>query len=227
MRKLIIFDIDGTLLLTGGAGKIAFDRVFSELFGIEGAWQEMHPDGRTDPSLIRELFKKNCGRFPLPEEYDQIVESYTRNMASALQETQNFRLMPGILELLRKIEERRLGLLGLATGNFESTAYLKLERGGLRDFFSYGGFGSDFRDRLKLTKLAVERGHQRLGRRLEPEEIILVGDTDHDVRCGKLLGLTTIAVATCTTPKSVLASLRPDFLLDRLSPLEEILPIFE
>jgi phosphoglycolate phosphatase-like HAD superfamily hydrolase len=225
-RKIILFDIDGTLLLTGGAGKLAFDRAFSELYAIEGAWQNIHPDGRTDPSLIHELFEKNLGRRPRSEEISRIGEAYTQAMEVSLQEAQHFRVMPGVVELLAELEKREMGLLGLATGNLETTAYLKLERAGLRNYFSFGGFGSDFSDRLQLTRAAVERGRQKLGGWVDPQDILLVGDTAEDVRCGKQLGLTTIAVATGSTSKSSLAALRPDFVVEELTPLDEALLMF-
>lgn len=227
MQKLILFDIDGTLLLTGGAGKMAFDSIFLDLFGIEGAWKSIFPDGRTDPSLINELFEKNLGRCPNPMEYKRVSEAYSKVMAKTLQEAPNFRLMPGVRELLNCLEERKMGLMGLATGNFECTAYLKLERAGLRDFFKYGGFGSDHRDRFRLTKLAYERGQQVLGRALDPENVFLVGDTPEDIRCGRRLGFNTIAVATGSTPKEDLARYRPDFLLESFVLLEEVLVLFE
>ncbi len=226
MKKLILFDIDGTLLLTGGAGKRAFNRVFFELFRIEGAWQGIHPDGRTDPSLIRELFEKNLGRAPRGDEMPRIIQTYTHAMGEALHEAENFRLMPGVHELLTELRSRDFGLLGLATGNFEATAYQKLARADLREFFSFGGFASDHPDRLQLTRIAVERGRQALGRWLDPEEIFLVGDTVHDIRCAQCLSLTTVAVATGSTPREVLAAARPDFLFDDLKGLEEILLLF-
>lgn len=226
MARIILFDIDGTLLLTGGAGKLAFDRVFSELYQIEGAWQNIVPDGRTDPCLIAELFERNLNRRAGSEEYKKVEEAYSRFMAETLHQAPRFRLMPGVEELLNRLHERKAGTLGLATGNFETTAYLKLERAGIREFFQFGGFGSDHRDRLILTRLAVQRGMQAWGGTVEPEEIFLVGDTIHDIRCGKVLGLTTVAVATGSTPKEVLASHRPDFLLDSLQPLEEIYNLF-
>jgi len=227
MRKLILFDIDGTLLLTGGAGKLAFNHVFEENFGIQGAWQNIHPDGRTDPSLIKELFEKNLGRHPSPQEADRIEQAYGKAMSWSLQEAKNFRLMPGVLELLKVLEEREMGWMGLATGNFEKTAYLKLERAGLRNFFRFGGFGSDHPDRLELTRLALERGRQSLGRWVPAEEVWLIGDTVEDIRCGKLLGLNTVAVATGSTTKGTLVQHRPDFVLDSLQPLGEVLMVFE
>lgn len=226
MKNLILFDIDGTLLLTGGAGKISFNQVFSDLYQIEGAWQNIHPDGRTDPSLIQELFETNLGRQAREGELSRVKEAYIRSMPEALKKAEQFRLMPGVKELLSLLAEREIGLMGLATGNFEATAYQKLEHAGLGEFFSFGGFGSDHYDRLKLTRLAVARGQQKMGRLLEPEDVFLIGDTPNDIRCGKLLGLTTIGVATGSTPMKELKSYRPDFLLEDLSALEEVITIF-
>jgi phosphoglycolate phosphatase-like HAD superfamily hydrolase len=226
MRRLILFDIDGTLLLTGGAGKAAFDRVFVQLYGIENAWGETHPDGRTDPNLITELFEKNLKRKPSPQEEKKVRELYGTTMAQTLEQSPRFRLMPGVERLIPRLASYEVFSLGLATGNFEETAYLKLKRAGLESFFPFGGFGSDFPDRLQLTRTAVQRGYQKAGGMIAPEDCFVVGDTIHDIRCGKLLGLTTVAIATGSTSKQELARHRPDFLLDSLEETEEVLTIF-
>jgi Predicted phosphatases len=226
-RKLILFDIDGTLLLTGGAGKAAFDRCFAELYGLGEAWRDIHPDGRTDPSLIEELFEKNFQRKPSVQERTQVQDVYTAAMETALQSAERFRLMPGIVELLTRIEQRRLGLVGLATGNFEATAWQKLRRAQLEKFFSFGGFGSDHEDRLTLTRIAVERGKKMLQRNVKPEDVVLVGDTCRDIECGRRLGLVTLAVATGSTPHEQLAQARPDFLYRDFSDLDAVACVFE
>lgn len=227
MRKLIVFDIDGTLLMTGGAGKEAFNRVFQEHYGVEGAWRDVHPDGRTDPSLIVELFEKNLGRRPNSEEMVKISNSYANAMEACLPLSERFRLLPGVVELLDFLSDRGIALLGLATGNFESTARQKLRHGGLHHYFQFGGYGSDHGQRLELTRVAIERGRTLLGRKIPNEEIILVGDTLHDIDCGKRLDLTTVAVATGSTPRATLAAARPDFVLDSFTPLEEVALIFD
>jgi phosphoglycolate phosphatase-like HAD superfamily hydrolase len=226
MRRIILFDIDGTLLLTGGAGKAAFDRAFAQLYQIEDAWCDIHPDGRTDPSLIIELFEKNLKRRPSPQEETRVREIYTECMAQTLQQAPRFRLMAGVDRLIPALAARPGVSLGLATGNFAETARLKLKRAGLGEYFSFGGFGSDFADRLQLTRTALQRGYQRAGAFIPPEDCFLVGDTIHDIRCGRLLGLTTVAVATGSTLKAELAKSRPDFLLDSLEETEEVLTIF-
>jgi phosphoglycolate phosphatase len=227
LRKLILFDIDGTLLLTGGAGKLAFNHAFLKLYGIDDAWRDIHPDGRTDPSLIEELFEKNFGRLPSASESLAVTEAYGEAMPEALLQASNFRLMPGVPKLLTYLAQRRLGLIGLATGNFERTARQKLLHGGLQDYFSFGGFGSDHVDRFQLTKLAVQRGIQLLGKRVSPEEILLIGDTVHDIDCGRRLGITTVAVATGSTAFDILEKARPDFLFRDFSVTEEVGVVFE
>jgi len=227
MRKLILFDIDGTLLMTGGAGKEAFNQVFLDQYGISGAWRDVHPDGRTDPSLIVELFEKNLGRRPSPEEMHRVSEAYSAALEKALPHSERFRLLPGVVELLDCLSDRGIGLLGLATGNFESTAGHKLRHAGLHHYFQFGGYGSDHSLRLDLTRTAIERGRSLLGRAIPNEEILLVGDTLHDIECGRRLDLTTIAVATGTTPRSVLEAARPDFVLDEFTPLEEVVCLFD
>ncbi|MFO1462750.1 MAG: HAD family hydrolase [bacterium] len=228
MRKLILFDIDGTLLMTGGAGKEAFNRVFAEHYGIAGAWRDIHPDGRTDPSLIVELFEKNLGRRPVPEEMQRVSSAYAEAFEEALPRSERFRLLPGVVALLNFLSEREIGLLGLATGNFESTAGQKLRHAGLHGYFRFGGYGSDHVQRVELTRIAVERGRALLGGGWLPnEEIILVGDTLHDIECGRRLGLTTVAVATGSTPRAALEAARPDFVLDSFTPLEEVALVFD
>ena len=225
-KKLILFDIDGTLLLTGGAGKVAFDRTFEELYGVLEVWQGINPDGKTDPLIIEELFLKQWGRRPKAHEEKAVEARYALHMEQALQQAPKFRLMAGISELLLALKDRQLGYLGLATGNYEATAWMKLKRAGLERFFNFGGFGSDTRDRLALTRLAMERGMTQLGSRIHPEDVWVVGDTIHDIRCGKLLGATTVAVATGSTPWDILQKARPDFLLENFGDLEESLTAF-
>ncbi|MCP5467732.1 MAG: HAD family hydrolase [Deltaproteobacteria bacterium] len=227
MHRMIIFDIDGTLLMTGGAGKSAFNSVFAELYQISEAWQDILPDGRTDPSLIKEIFQKNLGYKPETKAYQKVAKIYIEKMEQALQAAPRFRLLPGITDLLETLFQRYPQALGIATGNFEDSAQLKLKRAGLENYFSFGGFGSDSEDRLALTRKALERGRQALKRWIPPEDVFLVGDTPHDIRCGKLLGMNTVAVASGSHSKKELSSYQPDFLLQDFSQVEEVISIFE
>jgi phosphoglycolate phosphatase-like HAD superfamily hydrolase len=219
--KMFLFDIDGTILLSGGAGKLAFDKVFLDLFNEEYIWDKIVPDGRTDPSIINELFHKRFKRDPLPEEYDQVIKKYAIEMELALKEAPNFRLMPNIEKVLDHLSNQENTSLGLATGNFENIAWLKLKRAKLDHHFHYGGFGSDHIERPILTKKAYEKGVKHLGD--EPKEIFVIGDTIHDVKCGKHIGATTIAVTTGYTPKKELEKSNPDYLFDDILDMVDIL----
>lgn len=223
--KIILFDIDGTLLLTGGAGKTAFETVFQEHFQISGAWQDIHPDGRTDPSLIDELFRKNLSRLPTEGEREAVAAAYAAAMEKALQSAPRFRLMPGVSQCLADLKAEGF-LLGLATGNFEATAYQKLRRASLHEYFSFGGFGSDHADRFELTRVAMERGMAKWGRAIEARDFLLIGDTVHDVECGKRCGMMTAAVATGRTTSQELAAQRPDYLFPDLSDRERLRAAF-
>jgi phosphoglycolate phosphatase len=217
MPHLILFDIDGTLLLTGGAGKVAFNRVFEELYGETEIWQDVTPDGRTDDSLVHEVYQKRFGKIPNPDELSKIAARYNELMAEELPRSERFRLMPFARETLTKLAAQPHVHLGLATGNYEAAAWHKLKHAGLDHHFTFGGFGSDAFDRLKLTQIALERGIQRIG--TTPESVYLIGDTIHDVTCGKAIGAKTIAVCTGSTKAEELKEAGADWVLTDLSGL--------
>src|SRR3989338_1935415 len=177
MKKILLFDIDGTLLLTGGVGKIAFEKAFDELFGIPDAWGDTIPDGKTDPIIIGEIVAKTLGR-PLSQiEYSRLAERYLRYFRNEIRDAPNFRLMPGVSALLNSLSKTENVSLGIATGNLEEAAWLKLERGGIRHFFPFGGFGSDSNERSEIIQIAIKHGEKTLGRKFDAKEIYIIGDT--------------------------------------------------
>lgn len=214
-KTIFLFDIDGTLLLTGGAGKVAFEQVFEKLFGEKYVWQNIKPDGKTDPLIIDELFIQRFGRNPNPNEQKQIIDLYNAAMEHALKEAENFRLMPFVPETLQKLFDTPGVILGLATGNFEISAWHKLRHAKLDQFFKFGGFGSDSGNRLELTKLALDRAIKHIGG--QPKEVYVVGDTIHDIQCGQDIGAKTIAVCTGSTKRQTLEQANPTCILDDLS----------
>lgn len=215
--KMLIFDIDGTLLLTGGAGKIAFERAFAELFRIPDSWKDTRPDGKTDPAIFQEIAQRTLGRELTAAEYLDLMKRYLELFREEILNADRFRLMPGVYELLESLSFRSDTLLGIATGNVEEAAWSKLERGALRRFFRFGGFGSDSADRAVLTRRAVERGQALLGRQLAANDIFLIGDTEKDIQAGKALGLRTVAVATGRLDRAGFRPYAPDILLEDLS----------
>jgi phosphoglycolate phosphatase len=190
-----LFDIDGTLLVTGGAGAIAWQRAFRELHGIDANIEEHTHAGMTDPEIAEIVFREVIGRDGSEAERAEAIGGYLSHLEDAVNESSGYRVMPGIEELLPRLVERGV-LLGLVTGNIEAAAQIKLARAGLNHFFAFGGYGSDSRDRTELTRKAVERGGVVAGSPLDPTATIAVGDTPRDVKAGHGTGIRVVGVAT-------------------------------
>ena len=221
--KMLLFDIDGTLLKTGGAGKIAFERVFLELFGIKEAWGELMPDGKTDPAIIHELCQNTMGRLPTEKEYGLICENYLRYFEEEIERSTLFSLMPGTLQLISFLADQKEFILGVATGNFEAPSWSKLKKGKIHHFFKFGGFGSDSHDRVELTRQAILRGKKFFPGTIE--QIYIIGDTPYDIQAGKKSGAKTIGVATGSYSKKDLQKSEPDYVLEDFSDTEIFLKL--
>ncbi len=227
IRKMILFDVDGTLLATGGVGADALNHAFHEIFGIEEAWQDIIPDGKTDPVIIEEMAVQTLGRSLELSEYEQLCTLYLKHFEVKLKDAPRFRLMPGVTPLLEALAARGDILLGLATGNFESAAWMKVERGGIRHFFKFGGFGSDSRDRGELTRTGVLRGLEFLGEGFSTRDIFVVGDTLFDVHAARKAGVRSVAVTTGRFSAQDFNPLAPDGILADLSDARAFLKILE
>jgi phosphoglycolate phosphatase-like HAD superfamily hydrolase len=193
--KAVLFDIDGTLLVTGGAGAVAWQRAFLELYGIEANIEEHTHAGMTDPEIAEIVFREVIGREGSAAERAEAIAGYLSHMQKAVEESEGYRVMPGIEELLPRLVDEGV-LLGIVTGNIEAAAHIKLARGDLNRYFAFGGYGSDSRDRTELTKKGLERGEQVSGHPLDRAETIAVGDTPRDVRAGHGAGIRVVGVAT-------------------------------
>ena len=195
MIRLVLFDIDGTLVHTGGAGTKAFSRTFSHVFGLHNGAERMRFAGRTDVSLVREFFRIHS--LPeSPDNFGRFFENYVFWLDHALAESNGGEcagITPFISDLLNLPQPPMLGLL---TGNIRLGAELKLRRYGLWDHFVTGGFADDHEDRNHIAVAALQRGRRVLDPHLQPREILVIGDTPFDVRCGKFIGARTLAVAT-------------------------------
>ena len=196
--KLLLFDVDLTLVSTGGAGLRALDEAFREVLGVTGATEGVTPHGKTDPAIIREV----CLRRSLLLDPDvdssvtRILERYVHYLKGELADSRQYLVLPGVVDVLEALDRREDVLSGLATGNVEVGARMKLEQGGLNRYFSFGGFGSDSEDRTEVVRTAAQNGSALHGGRIDPEDIFVIGDTPRDVAAGKLAGFSTIAVAT-------------------------------
>jgi phosphoglycolate phosphatase-like HAD superfamily hydrolase len=193
--KAILFDIDGTLLYTGGAGAVAWQRAFLELYEVEANIKEHTHAGMTDPEIAEIVFREVIGRDGSDAERAEAIACYLGHLADTVGESAGYVVMPGIEELLPRLAGQGV-LLGIITGNIESAAHIKLTRGDLNRFFTFGGYGSDSRDRTELTKKALERGGQISGKPLDHDQTIGVGDTPRDVEACHGAGIHVVGVAT-------------------------------
>jgi phosphoglycolate phosphatase len=193
--KAVLWDIDSTLLKTGGAGAVAWQRAFRELWEVDANITEHTREGMTDPEIAEIIFREVIGRDGSDEERAGAIAGYLSHLQEAVDESPGYELMPGITEILPRLAGEGI-LLGIVTGNIEAAAHIKLARGDLNRYFAFGGYGSDARDRTELTKKGIERGGKVAGHPLDPETTIGVGDTPRDVAACHAAGIKVVGVAT-------------------------------
>ena len=198
-RKLILFDVDGTLLLTDGAGRRAIGQALRDETGTAGPIDSYRLDGKTDPQIARELL--TAARHEAADDDARIASVCRRYVALLERELADTpgatRLFPGVLDLLDAIERRGDAALGLLTGNVADGAALKLRAAGLdRARFVVGAFGSDHADRTALPSIASRRAAQFMGREPTGADVVIIGDTPADVTCGRSIAARAIGVAT-------------------------------
>ncbi|MFZ5801777.1 MAG: HAD family hydrolase [Candidatus Omnitrophota bacterium] len=222
-KKLLLFDIDGTLLYSGGAGRLAIEKTLEKTLGIQNAWGNTRPDGKTDRKIFEEIAMKRSRRKISEKLWGRMQALYIRHFRRHIPHSP-FRLMPGVPGILRQLAKHKDKLvLGVQTGNLERTAWLKLERGRIRHFFKFGGFGSDSSKRTGLIRKAIDRGEVHVGMRIPRRSVFILGDAPQDIRAGKKLGARTIAVLTGKTPPEKILALRPDLVLRDLSEAKKLL----
>jgi phosphoglycolate phosphatase-like HAD superfamily hydrolase len=219
-KKLFLFDIDGTLLASGGAGLRALEASCSELFGTPDL-DGIDVAGRTDSSIVRQLFTRH-GREFSAEGAAKFFDRYLEQLAHLLPVTGG-RLLPGVVQLLDALRARPGCTLALLTGNLERGARLKLTHYGVWHYFEFGAYADDHHDRNALGPVARERAKSTLGLEFEAEEIFVLGDTPHDVACARAIGARAVAFATGRHTRGELEPTAPDFLFDDLSDVEGVL----
>ncbi|MHC4218353.1 MAG: HAD hydrolase-like protein, partial [Planctomycetota bacterium] len=193
---LVLFDIDGTLLLSHSAGSQSMLDAARELFGDEITLDGVEIAGRMDP-LIWEQVARNNGLPDPGAHHDRFRETYHRHLAQRLSGGHRVTLLPGLRELIDTLDGLDGMTVGLLTGNYPETGRLKIEAAGLDpDLFPVAAWGSDARDRSELPALAMTQYLQRVGRPVEPHEVVVIGDTPHDIDCARTQGCRCIAVAT-------------------------------
>ena len=209
LRRLVLFDIDGTILTDRGASRSAFADALVRVFGYEGDLTRYDFSGRTDPQIAH-MVLRDAGissedvEANLPRLWEHYLTGLARNATP-----ERVQVMPGIRELLAELETQADVVLALLTGNIEPGARLKLGGADLNDYFPFGAFGSDSADRTDLPPIAIHRATERLGRHFRGADVVIIGDSIYDVRCGVPYEATTIAVASGKTPAETLRAEKP------------------
>jgi phosphoglycolate phosphatase-like HAD superfamily hydrolase len=219
---LILFDVDGTLIRTDGAGVRALNQGFLDIMGWENALGNFSPAGMTDMAIAHRAARWFRGSELTPEEMQQVFERYLEILPRELAQSSGYRVLPGIQRFLEKYSLRGDILIGLGTGNLEKGAAIKLEHGGISDFFRFGGYGSDALDRTEVLAMGIKRGAALSGLDILLERVVVIGDTPLDVEAGKQLGARTVAVATGPYRVSELKSFQPDLVLAHFDEHEKI-----
>ena len=220
MKRFVFFDIDGTLIDPGGAGRRSVTQAFNTVFSISDAFAGMAMDGKTDIQIIKEGLSAH--RLHGGEKVmSSIVSEYVKNLKKEIKKKTKH-LMPGVHELLIALQETDGYWLGLLTGNIQQGARIKLGAFNLNGYFPVGAFGDDHEDRNMLLPVAVERLKKAEGFTIEYPECIVVGDTPLDVQCAKPFGATSIAVATGPHSYDELLQTDADYVLKNLSDAVEL-----
>lgn len=216
MVRLVLFDIDGTLIRTGGAGVKAFARTAEEDFGIRNGTEKMSFAGRTDTSLVRELLNAHRLTADLSA-IQRFLDAYVFRLDELLRACEGH-VCPGVSRLIQDLQRLpEPPVVGLQTGNIRLGAEIKLRHYGLWQHFITGGFGDDDENRDRLVAVGRDRGARILGRSLSGSEVLVVGDTPADVRCGRAIRARVLAVGTGGATLDALKAAEPDWLVEDLT----------
>ena len=220
---MVLFDIDGTLIDTGGAGARSWRHAFDTLYGIPADIGQFTDAGMTDPLVARLTFKAVLDRDPTPRELATVMAAYLDRLPYEVEHSKGYRVLEGAEDLLKRLSREHGILLGITSGAVEAAAHIKLSRAGFNRYFPFGGYGSDSPDRVELTKRAIERGGLLLGHPLDAGEVFVVGDTPKDVEAAHGAGCTAVATATGHYSREQLEATGAEFVLDSLrDPFPEV-----
>ena len=221
MKHLLLWDIDGTLIASGGAGMRAIQQALRTVFAIDGSLEDIDFAGRTDTWIMRAIFRK----FDLPatpEAFTRLFEGYLAELPRAL-DNPHARVLPGVREILAAVAHHGGIAQGLLTGNMQRSAQVKLAYHGLWDHFAFGAFADDSEHRNELGAHAIRRALERHGVNFAADDIWVIGDTPHDIACGKFIGARTLAVATGGSSMAQLLAHQPTAVLETLADTDAVL----
>jgi phosphoglycolate phosphatase len=214
--QAVLFDIDGTLISTGGAGARSWRYAFEELHGIPADIGQFTDAGMTDPTVARLTFKAVLDRDPTPRELATVMAAYLDRLPYEVEHSEKYRVLDGAEDLLKRLARDHGILLGITSGAVEAAAHIKLSRAGFNRYFPFGGYGSDSPDRVELTKKALERGQMLLGEKIDLQRTLVVGDTPKDLDAAHGAGCIALGVATGHYSREQLEEAGGDVVLDTL-----------
>ena len=221
LKKYLLFDIDGTLVNTGGAGLKAMESTVKNILGNEDLLIGYSFAGKTDAQIMNDMIRKSGLDDKLESMSKLFEQTYIEKLKTNLKNSDNFRIYPNVNELLDNYKKNEGYELALLTGNFETGAKLKLEHAGLWKYFKWGVFGNLSEDRVHLAKDALETITEK-EKKVNTKNIFIVGDTTNDIRCGKAINATTIAFTSGFEPEGKLRTCSPDFMVSDFSQLYDI-----
>ncbi|MDA0712285.1 MAG: HAD family hydrolase [bacterium] len=222
MKKLVLFDIDGTIMNTDGGGASSCKKALETVFGREVPLENYSMSGKTDTQIVLDLMERvGISREETTSKLDEINVRYIDHLSREV-DSWNPELCPGIVEVLDALSDREDAVLGLLTGNIARGAQVKLNRVGLWSYFKTGAFGDRAPERKMLPGIAQETARELTGKVFEGKEMVIIGDTPNDVLCGRHLNVKSIAVATGSFDLHTLQSYAPDYAYQDLSKTGEV-----
>lgn len=225
--KLLLFDIDGTLLRVSTSGRVAVRHAIERTFGRPLEVDGISFSGKTDPQILSEILEFHGYTIsPGDKRFDRVLELYAEDMLERL-DSEDVEVLPGVRTLITRLSERDNIRLGLLTGNLEETAYRKLSAAALDQYFPFGAFGSDHHDRHQLPAIALDRARAKTGHHFRGSDVVIIGDTPHDVTCGQSIGASAVGVCTGRISREELAEAEPDILLDDLDCCDRFIETLE
>ena len=221
--RLVLFDIDGTILIARGAGRRALTVALKDIYGTAGDIDGYNLGGQTDPRIVHDVMEgAGLAREAVRERLDECFEAYARGLAAEIGDGRGVVTLPGIADLVRRLHDHEGVLLGLLTGNIEAGARIKLEPTGLLPYFRLGAYGSDHHDRRELPR-SPPAGPRADRVPFAADQVVVIGDTPRDIECARHFGAVAVAVATGQYSREALEAEGPDLLFENFADVEDAL----